>query len=218
MRAKTSRSWRLGIIVAGVSVVFCAAVTAGRTAASSYSSIAEKDCRKLSTLRIAGSDYASSRVCAGRGGYRIFVDEEDLRETLTVGRTMRQARREPAASDRFGAFNGYDDTAEWRSGMDGRPYALIVGWSHADADNLDVTGRPKSARLLVVIRLPPGPVCKVAVIDRAANADANALARKAADDIARNFKCETDEVQVVGKSGPATNKMPAAPTPDKAAR
>jgi hypothetical protein len=90
---------------------------------SRYSSITEKDCRRLNVLRIEGSEYAVPRVCSGRGGYKVFIDEEDLRETLTIGLTMRQAGKEPAAKDRFGAFNGYDDRVEWRSGSDGNGLA-----------------------------------------------------------------------------------------------
>jgi hypothetical protein len=194
--------------LAAIPLVATIAATAPSHAAdSSYSSIADKACKQIDVLKIGDSEYAASRVCPGRGGYKVFVDEEDLRETLTVGKTIRQAGKEPAATDRYGAFNGYDDTIEWRAGADGIPYALIAGWSFADADNLDTTGRPKSARLLVVLRLPPGPVCKVAYIDRAGNPDANALARKAADEIARDFKCGADEVRVVGNRGAAIEAM-----------
>jgi hypothetical protein len=206
--------------VAGAAAVVCslAAAPALRAADSSYSSIAEKDCRRLSVLRIEGSEYAVSRVCSGRDGYKIFIDEEDLWETLTVGRTMRQAGKEPAATDRFGAFNGYEDKVEWRSGPDGKPYALIVGWSFANNNDLETSGRPKSVRMLVVLRLPPGPVCKVAYVDRAANSDANELARKAADEIARNFKCGSDTVQMIGKSGPASSVFLSGPAPDEPQR
>ena len=52
-------------------------------------------------------------------------------------------------------------------------------------------------------RLPPGAVCHVAYVDVAANPDADALARKAADQGARDFKCGTDAVKVIGQSGRA---------------
>jgi hypothetical protein len=183
---------------------------------SRYTSIAEAKCQKAHVLRIEDTDYAVSRICPGRGGYKVFIDEEDLRETLTVGKTLRQAAREPAARDRYGAFNGYEDTIEWRGGKDGKPFAIIVGWSFADNENTDATGRPQSDRLLVVLRLPPGPVCKVAYVDRAANGDANELARKAADASARSFKCGTDEPLIVGRRGRAIDAMlppPAAAKP-----
>jgi hypothetical protein len=199
------------LFVAAVAIFSGAATpdvtTAARAAESSYTSIAEKHCRKFDRLKIDGDEFAASRVCEGRGGYKIFVREDDLREALTIGKTLKQAADEPAAADHYGAFNHYDDTVEWRSGADGKPYAAIVGWSYADNDNLDANGRPKSLRLLVVMRLPPGAVCKVAYVDRAANGTANELARKAADTIAPNFKCGADKVQIVGARGRAIEAM-----------
>jgi hypothetical protein len=43
----------------------------------------------------------------------------------------------------------------------------------------------------------------VAYIDVKANPNANELARKAADEIARDFKCGADEAKVIGESGRA---------------
>jgi hypothetical protein len=57
--------------------------------------------------------------------------------------------------------------------------------------------------MLAVTRLPPGEVCHVAYIDAQANPNPNELARKAADELARTFKCGKDEVQVIGESGRA---------------
>ena len=67
----------------------------------------------------------------------------------------------------------------------------------------DKNGRPIAKPMLVVTRLPPGAVCHVAYVDAAANPNANELARKAADDVARDFKCGKDEVKVIGASGRA---------------
>jgi hypothetical protein len=46
-------------------------------------------------------------------------------------------------------------------------------------------------------------VCHVAYVDAKANADANELARKAADEFARGFQCGKDEVKVIGTGGRA---------------
>jgi hypothetical protein len=164
-----------------------------------------KHCKKHVDVKIDDTEYAVSRVCPGAAGYKVYVGEGDLRETLTIGKTAKQAMSEPAADDHFGAFNGFEDTVEWRSGKDRKPFAAIVGWHFADNEHLEKSGRPKSARLLVVLRLPPGAVCSVAYIDRAANPDANALARKAADEIARDFKCGDNTVHILGKRGDAIN-------------
>jgi hypothetical protein len=195
-----------GILALGV-LLGLAPTTQTLAADSSYTSIAEKRCRKFDRLMIGGSEYAATRVCDGRGGYKVFVREDDLRDVLTVGRTLEQAGSEPAAADGYDAFNSYDDTVEWRSGVDGKPYALIAGWSYADNENRDANGRPKSLQLLVVMRLPPGPVCKVAYADRAANANANALARQAADEIAPAFKCGVDKVRILGTRGRAIEAL-----------
>ena len=52
-------------------------------------------------------------------------------------------------------------------------------------------------------RLQPGKVCHVAYVDVQANPEANDVARKAADEIARDFRCGTDKVQVIGNRGRA---------------
>ena len=58
--------------------------------------------------------------------------------------------------------------------------------------------------MLAVTRLPPGEVCHVAYVDAQANANPNELARKAADELARNFQCGKDEVHVIGETGRAS--------------
>jgi hypothetical protein len=183
------------------------AAAPGFSAETHYTSIAEKTCRKFDVVRINGDEFAASRACRGHSGYNIYLREDDLRETLSVGKTLKDAAKEPAANDHYDAFNHYEDKVEWRSESNGKPYALIVEWSYADNENLEHSGRPKSQRLLVVMRLPPGPVCKVAYVDLAANANATELARDAADGLARGFKCGTDKVRIVGTRGRAIQSM-----------
>ena len=67
----------------------------------------------------------------------------------------------------------------------------------------DKQGRPNTKAMLVVTRLPPGPVCHVAYVDAIANPNANELARKAAADFARGFPRGKDEVKVSGTRGRA---------------
>lgn len=57
--------------------------------------------------------------------------------------------------------------------------------------------------MLAVTRLPPGPVCHVAYVDAIANPNANAneLARKAANNFARSFTCGKDAVKIIGNRG-----------------
>ena len=170
------------------------------TIGSSYTSTAPKDCRVKSAGN--GVDDSTIRVCPGKNGLIVLISEDDLRETVSVGRNRLAASKEPAAETWFGPFNSTTNTVEWRA-ANGRPYAIIQRWHIADNSDRDKDDRPIAKQMLAVTRLSPGPVCHVAYVDVQANPDANELARKAADEIARSFKCDKDKVKTVGNSGRA---------------
>ena len=175
--------------------------TAGaQTIGSLYTSAAPKDCRAAGAGN--GVDNSSTRFCPGKAGLGVLVNEDDLRETVSVGRSRAIAAKEPAAQAWFGPFNSATPTIEWRT-LDGKPFAIIQRWHLDDIGDEDKNGRPTARPMLVVTRLPPGPVCHVAYIDVKANPNANELARKAAGEFARAFKCGTDTVKVIGQSGRA---------------
>jgi hypothetical protein len=178
-------------------------LAAANTIGSVYTSTTDNDCRKASNLKIDGDDYAAERTCRGPAGLVVVKNEDDLRETITVGRSASAADKEPAASQGFGPFNSTTNTIEWRV-IGGKPFAMIQRWHIADNDDPEKNGPPKSKQMLVVTRLPPGAVCHVAYIDVTANPEANELARKAADELARGFDCKTDKVSVIGIGGRAT--------------
>jgi hypothetical protein len=173
---------------------------AAQTIGSSYTSTAPKDCR----VSGAGNavDDSTTRICPGKAGFVVLVSEDDLRETVSVGRNRAAAASEPAAQAWFGPFNSTTTTLEWRA-RNGKPFAIIQRWHLDDIGDEDRNGRPTAKPMLAVTRLPPGPVCHVAYVDVQANPDANALARKAADEVARGFRCGKDEVKVIGESGRA---------------
>jgi len=171
-----------------------------QTFSSSYTSTAPKDCRMIG--KPSDLDGSTTRVCPGKSGLVVLIDEDDLRETVSVGRNRAAAANEPAAGTSFGPFNSTAHTVEWRA-VDGKPFAIIQRWLIADNTDPDKTGRPTAKPMLAVTRLPPGPVCHVAYIDGQANRNANELARQAADELARDFKCGKDEVRVIGERGRA---------------
>jgi hypothetical protein len=171
-----------------------------QTMSSTYTSTAPKDCRVVSAGN--GVDDSTIRVCPGKAGLVVLVSEDDLRETVSVGRNRAAAASEPAAQVWFGPFNSTSTTVEWRA-AGGKPFAIIQRWHIADNSDQDKNGRPIARPMLAVTRLPPGAACHVAYIDVQANPNANELARKAADDTARGFKCGKDEVKVIGESGRA---------------
>ncbi len=183
---------------------------AGGSAANGVSastSTAEPDCRSERPRRkqAATAENGGTRVGPGVHGFVVLVSENDLRETVSVGRNRAFADKEPAAKKWFGPFSSAATTVEWRSRRSSsRPYAIIQRWSLADNNDPDKDGRPRDKQMLVVTRLPPGGVCHIAYVDVAANTNANELARKAADETARNFDCAKDKVRILGTPGRAT--------------
>jgi len=174
------------------------------TISSFYTSTAPKACRMIGKPN--EEDGSSTRVCPGKSGLVVLVNEGDLREVVSVGPNRQAAAREPAAQAWFGPFSSTADTVEWRAAGT-KPFAIIQRWLIADNGDLDKGGSPKSKPMLAVTRLPPGAVCHVAYVDVAANPNANELARQAADDFARDFKCGEDSVKTVGQSGRTTSLL-----------
>jgi len=171
-----------------------------QTFSSSYTSSAEKDCRPIGKPK----DVSTKQVCPGKSGLVVLISEDDLRQTVSVGPDHVAAAKEPAAETWFAPFNSTGQTVEWRA-VDGKPFAIIQRWLIADNNDTDKAGSPISKPMLAVTRLPPGAVCHVAYIDGQANRNANELARQAADEFARDFKCGKDEVKVVGEKGAAVS-------------
>ena len=171
-----------------------------QTIGSQYSSTAPKDCRMIG--KPSEFDGSTTRLCPGKAGLFVLISEDDLRETVSVGRTRAAAAKEPAAQVWFEPFNSSVTTVEWRM-AGGKPFAIIQRWLIADNADRDARDRPRDKAMLAVTRLPPGAVCHVAYVDVAANPNANELARKAADELARGFECGKDEVKIVGVSGRA---------------
>jgi hypothetical protein len=172
-----------------------------QTFSSSYTSTEPKNCR---TVGKPGDNGSVTQVCPGKSGLVVVINEDDLRQAVSVGPNRAAAAKEPAAETWFAPFNSTANTVEWRA-VDGRPFAIIQRWLIADNNDPDKTGSPTSKPMLAVTRLPPGPVCHVAYIDGQANRNANELARQTADEFARNFKCGKDEVKVIGERGRAVD-------------
>src|SRR5258708_16457494 len=191
----------LSVIASGLAVtapISAVSPANAQTIGSTYTSSAPKGCRMIG--KPSELDGSTTRLCPGKSGLVVRIAEDDLRETVSVGRSGAAAAREPAAQVWFHPFNSSSHTVEWRS-ADGKPFAIIQRWLIADNSDLDKSGRPTDKPMLVVTRLPPGPVCHVAYVDAQANRDANELARKAADGFARGFQCGKGEVKVIGATG-----------------
>lgn len=60
------------------------------------------------------------------------------------------------------------------------------------------TGSDSYASVLVVLRVDGEKICPAAWLDATAAANANVLARRAADEIAQEFRCGVDAARIVG--------------------
>jgi hypothetical protein len=191
---------RVTFAIAFLAALMAASWAKAQTISSEYSSTAPKDCRMIG--KPSEFDGSTTRLCPGKGGLSVLISEDDLRETVSVGKSLIAAASEPAAQAWFEPFSSTLTTVEWRMAA-GKPFAIIQRWLIADNADRDAKDRPRDKAMLAVTRLPPGEVCHVAYVDVAANPNANALARRAADELARDFKCDKDEVQIAGASGRA---------------
>jgi len=182
-----------------------AIVTVGTQAAprplivSAYSTTLPANCWIDGPGRVEDSPI---RVCRGRSTLVVLVNRGDQRETVSIGHNRDEAAKEPAAQASFGPFNTALAAIEWRMASN-NPFAVIQRWRIGGSANQTTGGGPDPQPLLVVSRLPPGAVCPVAYVDAAANPNADELARQAADEIARDFKCGKDQAKVLGVSGRA---------------
>lgn len=138
-------------------------------------------------------DFGSTWACPGLKGMPVMVSESDLRMSVSYGLN---STTEKAAKQKLQPPNRLGDKIEWRvSNADGywKPFASILRFfTKGEA------GKPEG-EVLVVTRISPGATCHIAYVDALANPDAEALARKAADDKAKDFDCETGEPEFVGK-------------------
>ena len=131
--------------------------------------------------------YALKR-CPGPAGMRVYTEATVQRVALSFQFAKSPLTREVARTRSLG------EKVEWR-GTKGKtgfePEAALVRLIVADDED-------KRYDVLAVIRIEGIRACMMAAVDEAANADATALARKAAD-APGEFSCEMDTPKVLGR-------------------
>lgn len=175
-----------------VPLVLVAGVAAAAEVTSVYTSTDPADCRQVR----AGTAFSTHR-CTGPSGIPVLIEEGDLRFSVSYGP---KAKDEPAARQSFLPLQSIGEKIEWRVGAEGKPFATILRWRMGFDSPAD------RREILVVTRLPPGPVCWVALVDARANTEPNALARLVADEKARTFDCGADP-EFVGETTPGIEEL-----------
>ena len=147
---------------------------------SEYTDLNFDQCTTISSDEVGGTS-----VCPGLRGYPVIVGEGDLRQSVSYGV---QAMAEKAMNQGFSHFNHTGAKIEWlvdASDKDNlQPVATVLRWFIAGEDGND------KYQVLVVTQVKLGATCWIGVVDAQAVKDANAVARKLAEDKAGSFDCE----------------------------
>ena len=149
---------------------------AAQTNSSVYTSLAEKQCRKIKSAE-AGDDGYEGR-CRGVAGYTLLLSEGDLRQNITII-TPKGAKHSLELWDVIsGGFSHVGPNAEWRMAMQNgkrSPVALIIRYNA----NEDLEAPNKQNSYLAVSKITATEIC---VTDKILpGPKANDDARRAAD-------------------------------------
>ena len=148
---------------------------------SVYTKIDLKKCKQIE--KADEFVFAGTWRCKGFGGYDVFVSSADDRESAAFGKSQ---ANNCSGLKTFNGFNSVGNMVEWRV-KDGKPYAAILRWTVS----IDPEDSTKQATWLVVNKLGSKDACHMHYV-AGSYPNANGQARKAADDLASGFSCETD--------------------------
>lgn len=173
-------------------------------ATSLYSDLDLKKCKQLALFEDEGEGGEWS--CPGIKDYDVRVWEGDLRSFVAFGK---EAPRQCASMQTFGAFNSPGPRVEWRM-KDGKPYATILRWFTEPSTD---SGDRRKQNWLVVTKVSGKEACHIAYID-SKYAEANEVARQRADEKTATFNCAKDMPEVFSSlGGIATDYASGMPCP-----
>lgn len=186
----------LSIGFAALAILFSAsAAHAVRPIKSLYTAL------DLTTCNLIGEDGGLRRLrCAGLPGYPVYLATRRTQSFVSVGEdgSIRRAASQtlPAVNTIFSG-RSKRTTLEWRFVIRDevhRPFALIARYFTRQGS--------RRGEVLVVTRITDTEACHVAYIDAVANPNAIVIARRIADDRARQFECGAEPIRVgaTGKS------------------
>lgn len=172
-----------------LSTLISAFATSPALAADSvYTELVKGRCRFLPISSVPEAPQV--KTCPGHGGAQPMTTAGGT--TVAFGLRWSKSRSDDDIVTGWSLGN----KVEWRGVATGKgfqPYAIIVRVIPKDPDTMRGGGP-----VLAVIRLEARGACLATGVDVIANADANTLAREAADTIAHGFTCGQDTPRVTG--------------------
>ncbi|ATN36333.1 hypothetical protein ACO34A_21320 [Rhizobium sp. ACO-34A] len=181
----------------GTAALFCALHGPVLANDSTYTDLDLDKCKT-----VASDDMGAIMLCSGYKDYQVHFAEGDLRQSVFYGPLDKKWQEQGFES--FEPFNHVGAKIEWRLDGSGKPFAAILRWF---LENVGPEGEPTEAstgQALVVSRVAQredGLGCVVGYVDALANPNANEIARKIADEEARNFAGGHQEAVWHGKRG-----------------
>lgn len=165
---------RRSVFLSILTLVSCSMSASAQANESTYSSLANKDCRSSKSKT---ADYLGR--CPGVAGYTLLITEGDLRQNVTVVAPDGRKSSLELWSVISGGFSHVGPRAEWRiKRQNGKsiPVALIVRLTA----NEDPANPEKQNSYLAVSKITASEICVTAKIPPGPNA--NNDARRAADE------------------------------------
>jgi hypothetical protein len=167
------KTFVLGLIV--LVILVAASGAHAQSNQSVYTNLTGKSCRTIRATSAGAGSYVG--VCPGVAGYKLQVEEGDIRQNVQVITPRGQKTSLELWTVVGSSFSSLGEKAEWRmSRQSGRlvPVALIVRYHLSNPED-----STKSTSYLVVAKITAAKIC---VTDKIApQADANVAARAAAD-------------------------------------
>lgn len=136
-----------------------------------YTSLESDKCK---TLEIDVQSESSTQECAGFAGYRVFVDEGDLRQNIRIKTPEGKEHSLELWSVVGSGFSSLGPKLEWRL-KSGKPFALILRFNLSE----NPEDASKITSYLVIVKITDKIICATQKIPPSANA--NLLAQKAAE-------------------------------------
>ena len=162
------------ILLAGVLALMSIAANA-QANRSIYTGLGEKQCRTITSNPNEGGSYVG--ICPGTAGYKLQVEEGDLRQNIQVITPGGQKHSLELWNVVGSSFSSLGEKAEWRvKNQKGKtaPVALIVRYNVANPED-----STRNTSWLAVVKITAAKIC---VTDKIApKAGANEAARVAAD-------------------------------------